>query len=73
MGVGAGPEDADQADWVLAGFEESERDAVSEMLRRAGQLVRDAVASGTVTSVTSDPATTSKPGDDREDMGNDDD
>ena len=73
MGVGAGPEDVDQADWVLGNFEESEREAVTDMLERAGRLVRDAVASGTVASVTSDPATTSKPGDDREDTGNDDD
>ena len=73
LGVGSGPEDVDQADWVLSGFEESERDAVSEMLERAGRLVRDAVASGTVASVTSDPTETTKPGQDREDTGNEND
>jgi PTH1 family peptidyl-tRNA hydrolase len=72
MGVGSGPEDVVQTDWVLGHFEESERESVRDMLDRAAGLVRDAVASGTVTSATSDPTPTEEPGQDREEAGKDD-
>lgn len=72
MGVGSGPEDVEQTDWVLGRFEDSERQAVQDLLERAGTLVRDAVASGTVGSVTSDPAPRQTAGTGRKEMGTED-
>jgi PTH1 family peptidyl-tRNA hydrolase len=73
MGVGQPPAGRSQTDWVLGGFDESERDRVREMLERAAGLVRDVVAADRAGSVTSDPPTTTPPGRDPGESENEDD
>ena len=72
MGVGGAPAGTDQSEWVLGPFEESERDAVSEMLERACGLVRDVVARDRVESLTSAEPQPDQPGEDRAEAGNQD-
>lgn len=72
MGVGAAPAGTDQSEWVLATFEDSERDAVQDMLERACGLVRDVVARDRVEALTSAEPQPDQPGQDRAETGNED-